>query len=100
MIQAILFTALVPAALLMVLAFVLLSPRMSDGLRRRAELALTLIFYPVVILTWAWQAWDNQREGDWFAFGMMLILVGVFAAQFVLALRSRTLFPRFGTGKG
>ncbi|MFA4894053.1 hypothetical protein [Brevundimonas sp.] len=97
---AILFTALVPAALLMVLAFVLLSGRMSDGLRRRVELGLILIFYPVVILTWAWQAWDNQRQGDWLGFGLMLILVAVFATQFVLALRSRTLFPRFGTGKG
>ncbi len=100
MIQAILFTALVPAALLMVLAFVLLGGRMSDGLRRRVEFGFILIFYPVVILTWAWQAWDNQQQGDWFGFGMMLILVGVFAVQFVLALRSRTLFPRFGTGKG
>ncbi|MDI1325452.1 MAG: hypothetical protein PSV23_01510 [Brevundimonas sp.] len=97
---AILFTALVPAALLMVLAFVLLSGRMSDGLRRRVELGLILIFYPVVILTWAWQAWDNQRQGDWLGFGLMLILVAAFATQFVLALRSRTLFPRFRSRQG
>lgn len=96
MTQAVLFMAIVPLALLLMLAFVLLRGRMSEGVRRRAELGLTLILYPAFILNWAWQAWNDEQQGDWFGFSMMLILVGVFAVQFVLALRTRTLFPRFG----
>ena len=100
MTQAILFTAIVPLALLMVLAFVLLSGRMSEGVRKRVELGLTLTIYPVFILYWAWQAWDNQRQGDWLGVGLMLFLVGLFAIQFVVALRSGTLFPRFRSRQG
>lgn len=100
MTQAILFTAIIPLALLMVLAFVLLSGRMSEGVRKRVELGLTLIVYPVFVLYWAWQAWDNQQQGDWVGVGLMLILVGLFAVQFVLAPRSRTLFPRFRSRQG
>lgn len=95
MIEAILFMAIVPLALLLMLAFVLLKSRMSEGTRKRAELGLTLVFYPAFILSWAWQAWEYQQQGDWFRVGLYLVLVGVFAVQFVLALRSRTLFPRF-----
>ncbi|WP_332677764.1 hypothetical protein [Brevundimonas sp.] len=95
MTQAILFTALVPLALLLVLGFVLLSGRMSETVRRRVELGLILIAYPAFILTWAWQAWEYQQEGDWFMVSIMLVLIGSFAVQFVLALRTRTLFPRF-----
>ena len=100
MTQAILFQALIALVLLMVLAFVLLSGRMSEGVRKRVELGLTLIVYPVFVLYWAWQAWDNQRQGDWLGVGLMLFLVGLFAIQFVVALRSRTLFPRFRSRQG
>lgn len=99
MTSAILFTAIVPLALLLVLAFVLLSGRMSETVRKRVELGLILIAYPAFILTWAWQAWDSQRVSDWAGFGLNLILVCVFAVQFVVALRSRTLFPRYGQAK-
>ncbi|KQY75262.1 hypothetical protein [Brevundimonas sp. Root1423] len=95
MTQAILFTALVPLALLLVLGFVLLSGRMSEAVRRRVELGLILIAYPAFILTWASQAWAYQQEGDWFMVSIMLVLIASFAVQFVLALRTRTLFPRF-----
>ena len=96
---AILFMAMVPLALLLVLAFVLLSGRMSETVRKRVELGLILIAYPALILTWAWQAWADQRGGDWASFGLNLALVCVFAIQFVAALRSRTLFPRYGHPK-
>ncbi len=99
MTSAILFMAIVPLALLLVLAFVLLSGRMSETVRKRVELCLILIAYPALILTWAWQARDDQRVGDWAGFGLNLALVCVFAIQFVVALRSRTLFPRYGRPK-
>ena len=95
MISAILFMALVPLALMLVLAFTLLSGRMSETTRKRVELGLILIVYPAFILTWAWQAWDYQQQADWFRASMYLVLVGAFAVQFVVALRSRTLFPRY-----
>lgn len=100
MTQAILFTAIVPLALLLVLAFVLLSGRMSEGLRKRVEFALTLIVYPVFILHWSWQAWDHQQQADWLEVCLYLGLAVLFAVQFVLALRSRTPFPRFRSPKG
>ena len=96
---AILFMAIVPLALLLVLAFVLLSGRMSEAVRKRVELALILIVYPALILTWVWKVWDDQRAGDWVGFGLNLALVCVFAIQFFAALRSRTLFPRYGHPK-
>lgn len=95
MTQAIFFMALVPLALLVVLAFVLLRSRMKEDTRKRVEIVLTCVIYPAVILSSAWQAWVNWRQGEWSSAGMMAALVGLFAIQFVLALRSRSLFPRF-----
>ena len=99
MTQAILFMAVVPLALLLVLAFVLLSGRMSEKLRKRLELSLIISIYPVFILHWAWQAWSNHQRADWSGFGLMLAMVGVFIIHFAMALRSRTLFPRYGHAK-
>jgi uncharacterized membrane protein YcjF (UPF0283 family) len=96
---AILFMAFVPVPLLLVLAFVALGDRMSEPMRKRVELGLTLLLYPALILSGALWAWDNYQEADWVGFGMMLALAGMFAIQFVVALRTRTLFPRYGHPK-
>lgn len=99
MTSAILFMAIVPLALVLVFVFSLLEGRMSEGLRKRVGLGLTLLLYPALILTFAWQAWDNQQAGDPFGCGVMLVLVCLFTIQFVLAVRTGTLFPRFRTPK-
>ncbi|WP_332659971.1 hypothetical protein [Brevundimonas sp.] len=99
MISAIVFMAIVPLALLLVLTFTLLSGRMSETLRKRVELGLILTVYPAFILHWAWQAWTDQQRGDWSSFGLMAGLGCLFAVQFVVALRTRTLFPRYGHPK-
>lgn len=99
MISSILFMAIVPLSLLLVLAFTLLSGRMSDEMRKRVELGLTLIVYPVFIVYWAWQAWENRQQAEWLGFSLYLGLTCLFAVQFVLALRSRSLFPRFRSPK-
>lgn len=99
MIPAMVFMAIVPLALMLVLAFVLLSGRLSEATRKRVELGLILIVYPAFVLTWAWQAWEAQRSGDWAVFGLNLVLVCLFAVQFVVALRTRVLFPRFRAPK-
>ncbi|WP_332639104.1 hypothetical protein [Brevundimonas sp.] len=99
MTSAILFMAIVPLALLLVLAFTLLSGRMSETLRKRVEPGLILTVYPALILYWAWQAWTDQQRGDWAGFGLMAGVGCLFAIQFVVALRSRTLFPRYGRPK-
>ncbi|HVL41407.1 MAG TPA: hypothetical protein VM348_04560 [Brevundimonas sp.] len=99
MIASILFMAIVPLALLLVLAFTLLRGRMSETLRKRVELGLILTVYPAFILHWAWQAWTDHQRGDWSSFGLMVGIGCLFAVQFVVALRTRTLFPRYGHPK-
>jgi len=93
--KAILFTALVPLALLLVLGFSLLGSRMSETMRKRVELALTLLVYPAMILSGVFWAWDNYQDHDWAGVGLMVAFACMFAIQFVVALRSRTLFPRY-----
>ena len=95
MTAAILFMAIVPLALLLVLAFTLLSGRMSEGLRKRVQHALILTVYPLLILHWLWQAWERWQTGEWLGLGMYLAIAALFAVQFVISLRTGVLFPRF-----
>lgn len=96
---AIFFMAMVPLALLLVLAFSLLKKRMSDATRKRVELGLTLVVYPVLILSFVWQAWANHQQGDWAGVGLAVAAGCLFVIQLVVALRTRTLFPRYGHPK-
>ncbi|KQY82501.1 MULTISPECIES: hypothetical protein [unclassified Brevundimonas] len=97
MIQAILFMAIVPLAILLVLAFTLLSGRMSDSMRDRVQRALILTVYPLLILHWLWQAWERWQTAEWLGLGMYIAIAALFAVQFVISLRTGVLFPRFRT---
>ena len=99
MTQAILFMAIVPLALLLVLLFALISGHLGEGTRVRIQWALILTVYPLMILHFGWQAWERQQRGDRLGFSIFLVPVGILAIQFVLSLRSGVLFPRFKARK-
>ena len=100
MTQAILFMAIVPLALLLVLLFALISGYLSEGTRVRIQWAMILTVYPLMILHFGWQAWERQQRADWPGFSLFLVAAGIFAFQFVLSLRSGILFPRFRSRQG
>ena len=95
MTQAILFMAILPLALLLVLLFVLVSGHLSEGTRVRIQWALMLTLYPLMILYFGWQGWERQQLADWRGFSLYLAGALALAVQLVLAVRSGTLFPRF-----
>ncbi|WIY68508.1 hypothetical protein KB221_10415 [Aquidulcibacter paucihalophilus] len=95
MTQAVLFMAILPLALLLVLLFVLISGHLSERARVRIQWALMLTVYPVMILHFGWQAWERQQRADWLEFSLFLAAALIFALQLVQSVRSGTLFPRF-----
>ena len=99
MTQAVLFMAIVPIAVLLVLLFTLVSGYLSERTRVRVQWAMILTLYPVMILHFSWQAWERQQRADWFGVAMYLIATGILAIQFVLSLRSGKLSPRFRSQK-
>jgi predicted Na+-dependent transporter len=99
-IQGLLFMAIVPFALAMVLVFAHISGRMSQRLRCRLEWAMVATLYPLMILYFSWRAWEAWQRADWIEFSLPLVAAVIFSAHFVLSLRSGSLFPRFRNQKG
>ncbi len=100
MTQAILFMAILPLALLLVLLFVLISGHLSEGSRVRIQWIMMLTVYPLLILHFGWQAWERQQIADWRGFSLFLAAALFFALQLVLSVRSGSFFPRSGNRKG
>ncbi|HEY0598719.1 hypothetical protein [Brevundimonas sp.] len=100
MIQGLLFMAIVPFALAMVLAFAHISGRMSQRLRTRVEWAMMATLYPLMILYFFWRAWGAWQRADWIEFSLPLVAAVILSAQFVLSLRSGSFFPRVRNQKG
>ena len=68
---AVLFMAMVPLALLLVLAFVLLSGRMSTRLRNIVA-GCGLV---VAVSGLGWTLFSSAARGDWFRFAFFLIVL-------------------------
>jgi len=88
MTKALLFTAVIPLALLAVLALVLISGRLSPTVRRRAEWTTALVALPAFGLYFCWQAWDSVRAGDRLIAGLYVVAAICMLAQVVIAVRS------------
>ena len=82
-------TAAVPIALLLVLGLVLLGNRLSVEARRRVELGLALVFYPLLAGFFVWKSVGEVREGDWLtgaAWGLFALFI---ASNGVRVVRGR-----------
>lgn len=55
----------IPVSLMVVIGLVLLSGSLPSVWRRRIERALLVVFYPLMILFWAWRAVDEGLGRDW-----------------------------------
>ena len=88
MTQAILFMAIVPAALGSILLFAMVTGYVSERARERIQWAMVLTGYPLMILHFGWEAWERQQRAEWLGFSLFLIGSGIFAAQFIQWLRS------------
>ena len=88
MTQAVLFMAIVPAALGSILLFALVTGYVSERTRERLKWALTATSLPFLILFFSWLAWDAAQRNAGREFSLNLFAAVIFAVQFILWLRS------------
>jgi len=91
MTQAVLFTALIPIALLAVLGLVLISGRLKAGARDRIERLLTVMVYPALVFFWAWEAWDSAQSRDWLLAAGFAFAAACMMIQAAILIRRRGL---------
>ena len=95
MTQAVLFTALIPIALLGVLGIVLVSGKLSPVARTTVERVMTVLMYGTLIIVASIRAGDYARDADWLMVTALALAAGCFAVNGFLALRRGRLFqPR------
>lgn len=93
MTQAVLFMAIVPIALAMVLALVLFGDRLKPERRTRVERIMAAILYPLITVYWLWRAADLAGDGAVVAAAAMLMVAALFGWIGVQALRTGRLAP-------
>ncbi len=93
MTQAVIFMAIVPVALLMVLGLVLFGGRLRPETRVRVERAMAGVFYPLITLYWLWRSATFAGEGNLLGAVAMIVVAGVFGWMGVQAVRSGRLAP-------
>lgn len=93
MTQAVLFMAIVPAALGAILLFALVTGYVSERTRDRLKWALTATLYPLLMLHFSWLAWDAAQQPDALEFSLYLFATVIFTVQLTLWLRSDGLVP-------
>ncbi|MBU1540192.1 MAG: hypothetical protein KKA37_08075 [Alphaproteobacteria bacterium] len=99
MTQAVLFMAIVPAALGAVLLFALVTGYVSERVRERIQWAMVLTGHPLAVIWFGWEAWERQQRAEWLGFSLFLLGAGLFAAQFIQWLRSGALSSGFRNQK-
>ena len=65
MTTAVIFTALIPISLLLVVGLILLSGAMSVARRRLMERTIIFVLFPAAALLWAWRGVQAYVEQDW-----------------------------------
>jgi hypothetical protein len=65
MTTAVIFTALIPISLMLVVGLILLSGAMSAARRRSIERAIIFVLFPAAALLWAWRGVQAYAEHDW-----------------------------------
>ena len=98
MTQAILFMAIVPVALLMVLALVLFGGRLKPETRMKVERIMAAVLYPLVTLYWLWRAASFAGEGNVVGALAMVTVAAVFGWMGLQSVRAGRLAPFSGRG--
>lgn len=93
MTQAVLFMAILPFALAMVLGLALFGGRLKPDTRIKVERGMAAVFYPLITLYWLWRAYDFAGEGRGINAAMMVGVGCLFAWMGVRAVRSGHLAP-------
>lgn len=87
MTAALIFTGLIPFALLLVFGLVLFGTRVPDTLRTRIERAAAVIAYPVFVAFWIWRGLTYLGEDNLLMTCLMAVVAGIFAVEGVKAFR-------------
>ena len=93
MTQAVLFMAIVPFALAMVLGLALFGGRLKPDTRVKVERAMAAVFYPLITLYWLWRSATFAGEGASVAALAMIVVAGMFGWMGLQAVRSGRLAP-------
>ena len=91
------FSVAAALGLLAILMFVAMSGRLSADTRRRIELGLIVVFYPVFIAAVGWQAFDYAVQHDWLPAILAVAMVAFLGADGYGKLGSRLRSGRAGT---
>jgi hypothetical protein len=87
MTAAMVFTLLMPVALVLVLGTVLFGARLEASMRTRVERIVSVIAYPMFVAFWTWRALSYLREDNLLMTCLMAVVAGIFAVEGLKAFR-------------
>ncbi|MFT4912435.1 MAG: hypothetical protein ACI9YM_001010 [Brevundimonas sp.] len=87
MTTAMIFTVMMPVALVLVLGTVLFGARLEPALRTRVERAVTVIAFPLFVAFWIWRALTYLGEDNLLMTCLMAVVAGIFAVEGIKAFR-------------
>lgn len=84
---AMLFTVMMPVALLLVLGTVLFGARLAPARRTQVERAVAVIAFPMFVAFWVWRSLTYLAEDNLLMTCLMAVVAGIFAVEGVKAFR-------------
>lgn len=87
MTAAMVFTLLMPVALVLVVGTVLFGSRLEATLRTRVERAVSVIAYPLFVAFWIWRSLTYLGEDNLLMTCLMAVVAGIFALEGIKAFR-------------
>lgn len=87
MTTAMIFTVMMPVALVLVLGTVLFGGRLEPALRTRVERVVSVIAFPMFVAFWIWRALTYLGEDNLLMTCLMAVVAGIFAVEGIKAFR-------------
>lgn len=87
MTTAMIFTVMMPLALMLVLGTVLFGGRLAPARRTRVERAVAVIAFPLFVAFWIWRALTYWGDDNLLMTCVMAVVAGIFAIEGVKAFR-------------
>ncbi|MDI1279973.1 hypothetical protein [Brevundimonas sp.] len=84
---AMVFTVMMPVALVLVLGTVLFGARLEPALRTRVERVVSVIAFPMFVAFWIWRALTYLGEDNLLMTCLMAVVAGIFAVEGIKAFR-------------